>query len=118
MNKRGKCYWAQAPYAYMNTDRLELVAMMEYLVDTIFIQVGNNVFRQCVGIPMGMDCAPLLANVYLFYFEYRYMLGLVKNNFHMARRFSNTVRYIDDLLTLHNPSFENEITNTYPPIWY
>jgi hypothetical protein len=49
--------------------------------------VGNNVFRQCVGIPMGTDCAPLLANLYLFYFEYRYML---KNNFHMARRFSNT----------------------------
>ena len=43
----------------MNIDRL---AMIEYLVDNIFIQVVNNVFRQCVGIPMGTDCAPLLAN--------------------------------------------------------
>ena len=79
------------------------------------MQVGNKVFRQCVGIPMGTDCAPLLANLYLFYFEYRYMHGLLKNNFCMARRFSNTVRYIDDLLTLNNPSFANEITNIYPP---
>ena len=41
------------------------------------------------------------------------MYGLLKNNFHMARRFSNTVRYIDDL---NNPSFENEITNIDPRI--
>ena len=98
----------------MNIDRLEFVAMIEYLVDNIFIQVGNKVFRQCVGIPMGTDCVPLLANLYLFYFEYKYMRGLLKNNFRMARRFSNTVRYIDDLLTLNNPSFANEITYIYP----
>ena len=29
--------------------------------------------------------------------------------------FTNIVRYIDDLLTLNNPSFEVEITNIYPP---
>ena len=32
----------------------------------------------------------------------------------MAKRFSNTVRYIDDLLTLNNSHFEEEITNIYP----
>jgi hypothetical protein len=44
----------------MNIDRLELVAMIDYLVDNIFIQVVNNVFRQCVGIPMGTDVHPFL----------------------------------------------------------
>ena len=29
--------------------------------------------------------------------------------------FTNTVRYIDDLLTLNNPSFEVEIASIYPP---
>ena len=32
----------------------------------------------------------------------------------MAKRFSRTVRYIDDLLTLNNPSFGTEIANIYP----
>jgi hypothetical protein len=32
-----------------------------------------------------------------------------------ARAFSNTFRYIDDLLTLNNPSFENAINEIYPP---
>ena len=41
VNKRGKCYWAQAPNACMNIDRLELVAMIEYLVDNIFIHAGG-----------------------------------------------------------------------------
>ena len=33
----------------------------------------------------------------------------------MAKRFSNTVRYIDALLTLNNSHFEEEITNIYLP---
>ena len=89
--------------------------MIEYLVDNIFVQVGNKVFRQCVGIPMGTDCAPLLANLYLFYYEYHFLKCLIKNNCYKAKHFSNTVRYIDDLLTLNNPSFEAEIGNIYPP---
>ena len=45
------------------------------------------------------------------------MRGLIKNTFPMARMFMNTVRYmyIDDLLTLHNPSSVAEIVNISPP---
>ena len=32
----------------------------------------------------------------------------------MAKPFSYTVRYIDDLLTLNNSNFEEEIPNIYP----
>ena len=63
---------------------------------------------------MGTDCTPLLANLYLFHYEYKYMRDLIKYNFHKSRMFTNTVRYIDDLLTLNNPPFEVEIANMYP----
>jgi hypothetical protein len=36
-------------------------------VDNIYIRVGNRTFCQCIGIPMGTDCAPLLANLYVFH---------------------------------------------------
>ena len=36
-------------------------------------------------------------------------------NLCMAKQFSDTVRYIDDLLTLNNSNFEEEIPNIYPP---
>ena len=44
---------------------MELKAMIEHLVDNVFVHVGNKVFRQQVGVPMGTDCAPLLANFLL-----------------------------------------------------
>ena len=85
-----------------------------YLIDNIYVNIGNKVFRQCVGIPMGTDCAPLLANLFLFYYEYKYMKKLIKTNIIKARRFNNTMRYIDDLLVLNNPSFEDAIKDIYP----
>ena len=39
----------------------------------------------------------------------------MKSNLGMAKRFCNTVRYIDDLLALNNKRFEEEIVNIYPP---
>ena len=54
-------------------------------------------YRQCVGIPMGTDCAPLLANLFLFYYEYKFMKALIKNDILVAKKFNNTMRYIDDL---------------------
>ena len=70
--------------------------------------------RQTIGISMGTDCAPQLANLFLFHYEYSYMKQLMKDNLCMAKQFSDTVRYIDDLLTLNNRNFEGEIMSMYP----
>ena len=39
------------------------------------------------------------------------MKKLMHDNLCMAKQFSDTVRYIDDLLTLNNSNFEEEIPN-------
>ena len=59
--------------------------------------------------PMGTDCAPQLANLHLFYPEY--MRSLLKTNLCLAKHFADTVRYIDDLLTLNNNKFNSEMSN-------
>ena len=43
------------------------------------------------------------------------MKNLMRDNLCMAKQFSDTVRYIDDLLTLNNSNFEEEIPNIYLP---
>ena len=43
------------------------------------------------------------------------MKKLLKTNMSKARLFSNTFRFIDDLLTLNNPTFGNVIGDIYPP---
>jgi hypothetical protein len=35
--------------------------MLEFLIDSIFFSFGGILFQQIVGIPMGTNCSPLLA---------------------------------------------------------
>ena len=42
------------------------------------------------------------------------MKNLIKNDIFMARRFNNTMRYIDDLLILNNIQFNDAIQDIYP----
>ena len=108
VNRHGKAHWF---------GKSKLVGWTEYLIDNVYIKVGNNVYRQTIGIPMGTDCALQLANLFLFHYEYLYMKNLMRDNLCMAKRFSDTVRYIDDLLTLNNSNFEEEVPNTYPGLY-
>ena len=40
--------------------------MIEFLIDNIFVQFVACLFRQVIGIPMGTNCAPLLADLFLY----------------------------------------------------
>ena len=55
--KGGKRFWSNDGKSEINITKSMLVGMIEYLVDNIYVSVGSTVFRQCVGIPMGTDCA-------------------------------------------------------------
>ena len=44
----------------------DIINMLEFLVDNIFVVFGGKVFQQIVGIPMGTNCAPLLADIFLY----------------------------------------------------
>ena len=39
-----------------------------YLFDSIHIRFGTKLYRQIVGIPMGTNCAPLVAVFFFFFF--------------------------------------------------
>ena len=42
----------------------DIINMLEFLIDNIFGMFGWRVFQQTVGISLGTNCAPLLANLY------------------------------------------------------
>ena len=65
---KGKVFWTDIPSkaaSKFNITEETLIKLVEYLIDNIYVSIGNRVYRQCVGIPMGTDCAPLLANLFL-----------------------------------------------------
>jgi hypothetical protein len=43
--------------------------MLEFLIDNIFVSSGGTLFQQVVDIPMGTNCAPLLADLFLYSYE-------------------------------------------------
>ena len=62
---RGKTYWSTQRGKFgISLTEGQLVEYVGYLIDNIYIQVSDRVYKQVVGIPMGTDCAPLLANLF------------------------------------------------------
>ena len=92
----------------------ELCSSIDFLIDNIYVRFGNSVFRQVVGIPMGTNSAPLLADLFLHTFEYDFMLTTMKQDMTKAVSFGYTFRYIDDLFSVNNDSFEEYISSIYP----
>ena len=89
--------------------------MLEYLIDSIFVMFGGRVFQQTVGIPMGTNCAPLLAELFLYSYEADFIQGLLKKNEKkLARSFNFTFRYIDYVLSLKNSRVGDFVDRIYP----
>ena len=78
-----------------------------YLLDNIYIIFGTKLCRLIVAIPMGTNCAPLVADLFLFCYERDFMTSLsdVKQT-EIIEAFKSTSRYQDDLLNIDNPYFE------------
>ena len=45
-------------------------------MNNTFIRFGTKLYRQVVGIPIGTNCAPLDANLFLFCYKRDYMMSL------------------------------------------
>ena len=72
-------------------------------------------YRQIVGIPMVTNCAPLVADLFLFCYERDFILSLSDNNqADVVEAINSTSRYLDDLLNIDNSYFEQLASQIYP----
>ena len=62
----------------------------------------NLVFRQSIGIPMGIDPAPFWANLYLHKYESDYITNLMRSDKRCALMYRNASRFIDDECNLND----------------
>ena len=116
------CNERQAFFTSEDTKRYKLWSCQNiwealiYLLDNIYIRFGTKLYRQIVGIPMGTNCAPLVADLFLFCYERDFMTSLsdVKQA-EIIEAFKSTSRYLDDLLNIDNPYFEGMVNRIYPP---
>ena len=70
--------WKRADGNLEDTDKVKFVTRerlmkwIEYLLKHLYVQVGDKIMRQDVGVPMGTSCSPFLANLMLFMFEFEW----------------------------------------------
>ena len=88
---------------------------LSFLLDNIFVRFGDTTYRQIIGIPMGTNCAPLVADLFLFCYEMDFMRSLDPiSQSHIIEAFNDTSRYLDDILNIDNPYFETFVPSIYP----
>ena len=77
----------------------QICRMVEFLIDDIFVKFGGCLFRQVIGIPMGTNCALLLADHFLYSYESEFLDNTIRGGHRkLARTFNLCYRYIDDLI--------------------
>jgi hypothetical protein len=80
----------------------DIFSMLEFFIDNI-------------GIPMGTNCAPLLADLFYYSYEADFIQGLLKKNeTKLVRSINCTFRYINDVILLNNSRFGDFVDRIYP----
>ena len=85
------------------------------LIYNIFVQFRGRFFRQVIGIPMGTNCALLLADLLLYSYGNEFLDSMIKSGHRrLARSFNLCYRYIDDLIVFNNKKFLNYLKEINP----
>ena len=119
--KEGKLYLAcnDKKAFFTSTDHYRgyhLWSCQNVLLDNIYMRFGTKLYRQIVGISMGTNCAPLVADLFLYCYERDFMKDLSSDNQAdvIKKAFNSTSRYLDDLLNIDNPYFVGLVNQIYP----
>jgi hypothetical protein len=63
-------------HGFKVVEALDLISWLHFLFDNLFLCFGEGVYRQCINIPRGTNCAVYLANFYLFTYEFDFIKSL------------------------------------------
>ena len=84
-------------------------------MENIYVQFDGMIYQQIVGIPMGTNCASLIADLFLYCYERDFISNLQKSKrFDLIDKFNDVSRYIDDMFIIDNPDFAEHIPDIYP----
>ena len=89
---------------------LRNVKLFSFLMEYVCVQFEGMVYQQIVGIPMGINCAPLIPDLFLFYYERDLLSNLHKSKqYDLIDMFDDTSWYLYDIFTIDTPEFEKHI---------
>ena len=115
-NDRHAFYTSDAVRNYNLWSCQKVCEALTFLLDNIYIRFGSKLYRKIVGITMGTDCAPLVADLFLICYERDFMLSFSDaNQSEVIEAFNSTSLYLDDLLNIDINLFDSMANHIYPP---
>ena len=72
-----------------------ICSMIKFIIDNMFVQFEGCLFCQMIGISMGTNCAPLLADLFLYSYENEFLDNVIRSGHRrLARSFNLCYRYM------------------------
>ena len=114
-NDRNAFFTSDAVRKYNLWSCQKVCEALTFLLDNIYVRFGSKLYRQIVDVPMGTNCASLVADLFLFSYERDFMLSLSEyNQSGVNEAFNSIPRYLDDLLNIDNHFFDSMVNRIYP----
>ena len=76
-NNKNAFFTSEQPKRYKVWSCQKMCDALHYILDNIFIRFGSKLYRQIVGIPMGTNCAPLIADLFSFHYVSVLLLWII-----------------------------------------
>ena len=70
-------YWTSKDLDIKYFTEKKLIEAATFLIKNCYFTVGNIVFKQDIGIAVGIDRAPFWTNMFLYFFESKHVQNLI-----------------------------------------
>ena len=95
----------------------EFCGAFTFCMENIYLQFDGMIYQQMAGISMGTNFAPLIADLFLYCYERKFISNLQKSKrFDLIDKFNDISRYLDDIhvFIIDNTVFAEHIPDIYP----
>ena len=91
-----------------------VIDVILFLTTKCYFMIKNLVFKQEIGIPVDIYLAPYWENLFLYFFESKFVQQLMSKGFPRVCNFHGTSRFTDNFCTLN---FDIEFSPSYKYIY-
>ncbi len=109
MNQIMKMMHEIEPQTWIQAEVEAIMHLLQLVLKTTYFkceELSNQLYRQVIGLPMGTNCAPELANLVLLHYELQHLTRLNRSHCIM-------VRYIDDIFLIGTRECATAVIDMY-----
>lgn len=95
----------------------EMLQLQDTVLQNVVLQVGGHYFKQIQGIPQGIACGPVWANLFFLSCELKFILmtvSTVEGRLLLGNRLQFFYRFLDDLRILNDDKAMDIVSSIYP----